>query len=91
MRQVASLAVILLLASACESGNRPASEGASATGGTIVISSAGEPDGLFPPLISTTSGAQVADLIYDRLAEIGDSLNTVGDRGFEPRLARSWA
>ena len=91
MRQVASLAVIFLLASACESGNRPASEGASATGGTIVISSAGEPDVLFPPLIATTSGAQIADLIYDRLAEIGDSLNTVGDHGFEPRLARSWS
>src|SRR5688500_7680307 len=32
----------------------------------------------------------VFDQIFDRLAEIGDSLNVVGDAGFKPRLARRW-
>lgn len=33
----------------------------------------------------------MADQVYDRLADIGPELNTLGDKGFEPRLARSWA
>ena len=32
----------------------------------------------------------IGDLVYDHLAEIGDSLNTVGDGGFKPRLAKTW-
>jgi peptide/nickel transport system substrate-binding protein len=34
---------------------------------------------------------QVADLLYDKLAEIGPAMNTFGDEGFEPRLAERWA
>ena len=92
MRQVAQLAaVLLLLTSACDAGNRsPSAGGESAPGGTLVISSGGEPDILFPPLVSTITGLQVSDMVYDHLAEVGDSLNTVGDVGFEPRLAKSW-
>lgn len=63
---------------------------ASGPGGTLVISVGGDPETLFPPLASTTTGQVVGDLVYDRLAEIGDSLNTVGDLGFQPRLAKSW-
>jgi len=59
-------------------------------GGTLVISVGGDPETLLPVLASTTSGLIIGDLVYDRLAEIGDSLNTVGDHGFKPRLARSW-
>lgn len=33
----------------------------------------------------------VTDLIYLKLADIGPSLNTVGDGDFEPQLARSWS
>jgi peptide/nickel transport system substrate-binding protein len=32
----------------------------------------------------------MVDLVYDRLADIGDSLNVVGDAGFTPRLADRW-
>jgi peptide/nickel transport system substrate-binding protein len=35
-------------------------------------------------------GKQIGDQIFDALADIGPSLNTVGDVGFTPRLARSW-
>jgi peptide/nickel transport system substrate-binding protein len=60
------------------------------TGGTFAISIGGDPDILIPSLVSTTQAAQMVDLVYDRLADIGDSLNVVGDAGFTPRLADRW-
>lgn len=60
------------------------------SGGTLVISVGGDPETLLPVLASTVSGKLIGDMVYDRLAEVGDSLNTVGDHGFKPRLARSW-
>lgn len=83
----------LLSASAigCSGGDLPPDGAAdSEDGGTLVISTGGDPDILFPPLTSTIPGKVINDLVFDHLAEIGDSLNTVGDAGFEPRLARSW-
>ena len=61
-----------------------------ATGGTLVISTAAEPDFLLPPLVVGSVSRQVTDLVFDRLAEIGDNLNTVGDEGYKPRLAERW-
>ena len=66
------------------------SAGRASTGGTLAISTGGDPDVLIPSLVQSTQGAQIIDLIYDRHAEIGDSLNTVGDHGFTPRLADHW-
>jgi peptide/nickel transport system substrate-binding protein len=84
--------IILLVAAvgltAC-SGNESANSSGE-NGGTLVISVGGEPDVLFPPLSETTSAQIVENLVYDPLAEIGDSLSTVGDAGFKPRLAKSW-
>src|SRR5256714_876840 len=60
------------------------------TGGTLAISTGGDPDVLIPSLLQSTTAAQIVDMVYDRLADIGDSLNTVGDRGFTPRLADRW-
>ena len=59
-------------------------------GGTIVMSSAGDADILFPPLTLTLQGKQVVDQVFDNLADVGPSLNTVGDAGFTPRLADRW-
>src|SRR6478752_8662219 len=59
-------------------------------GGTLVISVGADPDNLVPALVQSTVGAEVIDMIYDRLADIGDSLNTLGDKGFTPRLADRW-
>jgi peptide/nickel transport system substrate-binding protein len=59
-------------------------------GGTLVISTAGDADVLFPPLTFTAAGRAVSDVVFDKLAEIGDELNTVGDKGFTPRLAQRW-
>ena len=60
------------------------------SGGTLVISTAGGPDILVPGLASAIQATQIVDLVHDRLADIGDSLNIIGDRGFTPRLADRW-
>lgn len=60
------------------------------SGGTLAISIGGDPDVLIPSLLQTTTAAEITDMIYDRLADIGDSLNIVNDHGFTPRLADRW-
>ena len=56
----------------------------------MVIAQPGEPATLLPPLYGMSIEKQITDLLYDRLAEIGDDLNTVGDRGFRKQLAERW-
>jgi peptide/nickel transport system substrate-binding protein len=74
-----------LLAAAC--GDAP--EGGT-TGGTLVVATVGDPGPLLPPVVATLQGVQIVDQLFDRLAEPTESLTVVGDRGFRPRLARSW-
>ena len=59
-------------------------------GGTVIIATAAEPATLFPPLAAGAQASAVVDQVFDRLADVGDSLETVGDRGFRPRLAERW-
>ena len=66
------------------------SSGNASSGGTLAMSAGGDPDVLIPSLVQTTTAAQIVDMIYDRLADIGDSLVTVNDQGFTPRLADRW-
>ena len=60
-----------------------------APGGTIIISQP-EADAMVPLLAAGEQGKMVTDLMFERLAEIGPALNTIGDGGFRPRLARRW-
>lgn len=60
------------------------------TGGTLAISTGGDPDVLIPSLVQSVQAGQMTDMIYDRLADIGDSLGIVNDKGFTPRLADHW-
>jgi peptide/nickel transport system substrate-binding protein len=66
------------------------SSSAKSSGGTLAISTGGDPDALIPSLVQTVQGAQITDMIYDRLADIGDSINILNDKGFTPRLADHW-
>ena len=59
-------------------------------GGTMVVASPSEPGTILPSLQGTVIEKQITDLLYDRLADIGDDLNTVGDRGFKKQLAERW-
>jgi peptide/nickel transport system substrate-binding protein len=60
------------------------------TGGTMVIIAASTGSPMIPPLVNDLTAKEVTDAIYEPLAEIGPALNTVGDGGFEPRLAQRW-
>jgi peptide/nickel transport system substrate-binding protein len=84
-------AACLALAIAACSGDKRGSNATGDVGGTVVISLAGEPDFLMQPLISTTASKMVTDQIFAPLAELGPEMNTMGDKGFTPRLARRWS
>lgn len=58
--------------------------------GTIVVAAAAEPGTLFPPATRGDVEFSLASLIFERLATVGPEMNTFGDRGFVPELARSW-
>lgn len=78
------------LAAACGGSDQaPGTDGAG--GGTLVVVVPAEPATLFPPQVIGTQGAAVIGALFDRLADIGPALETYGDAGFQPRLARSWA
>ena len=87
MRIPVLLATALILG-ACER-HAPAPPPA-AEGGTMVVATTGDADVLLPPVTTTSLGANVADRIFCRLAELKLGLNTVDDSGFRPVLARSW-
>jgi len=56
----------------------------------MVVAVPAEPAVLLPGLQGMIIEREVTDLLFDRLAEIGDDLNSVGDKGFKPQLAARW-
>ena len=86
MNKCAVLIVCTGLIACSENGARRRAE----TGGTIVIAALQDPGTLFPPFITTVQGKQIAEQIYDYLADVGPDLNTWGDRGFRRQLASAW-
>ena len=89
-RVPALLMLSVFLVACSPEGGTTARAAKGRVGGTIVVSSAADADILLPPLTMTLQGKQVVDQIFDNLADIGPSLNTVGDAGFTPRLADRW-
>jgi peptide/nickel transport system substrate-binding protein len=87
MRISAHIPLILALAMASAACGAPE---VGPTGGVLVVSSGADAETLFPPLAVGSQVRAVTELLYDKLAELGPSLNTIGDAGFVPRLARSW-
>lgn len=85
LRRPVAAAALALLAAACAD---PA--GTNLPGGTLVVAMAGEPNTLVPALAATASDQAIAQQLFDRLADLPDDLNTLGDRGFRPRLAQRW-
>jgi len=59
-------------------------------GGTLIVAMPADVATLLPPYASTTQEKMAADILFDRLAQPGDSLNTIGDHGFIPQLAERW-
>lgn len=81
---------LALLAAACT--DRPgAANGDQDTGGTLIIALPGTGvSPTFPLFAADNMARMISDQLFDRLAEIGPELGTVGDRGFTPRLAHRW-
>jgi peptide/nickel transport system substrate-binding protein len=86
-----SFATLALCAiAACTQAERSSASGGVANGGTLVVAANADPYTLLPPAVFDVPSKQVVDLLFDRLADIGTAMNTIGDTGFTPRLARSW-
>jgi peptide/nickel transport system substrate-binding protein len=81
------LAAAAFLAACAE---RPPAAPPTGAAGTMVIATTGDADVLFPPATTVTTGINVSDLIFCRLAELRLDLNTVDDSGYRPVLARRW-
>jgi peptide/nickel transport system substrate-binding protein len=74
----------------CGSGRDTPVASSAATGGTVVVASPSDAHTIFPPHIEDAVGAAIREQLYERLADMGDDMNTVGDKGYTPRLADRW-
>ncbi len=90
VRRAATCLGALALA-ACSAGEDTASADVRAATAGVVISTAADADALVPPLVATTAGKQVVDLLFDHLAEpVATTVNTAGDASFRGVLAKAW-
>jgi peptide/nickel transport system substrate-binding protein len=62
-------------------------EGAS---GVLVIATGADAPAPVPGVQPNATNYQITNLLFLRLAELGPTLSTIGDRGFVPMLAKSW-
>lgn len=83
-----TLAAAIVGAMGCHGAASPAH--GSPRDSTLVIATPSDVDNLVPPLVSTTQGKQVMDLVFDYLARPSAPVQTIGDAGFRPQLASSW-
>jgi peptide/nickel transport system substrate-binding protein len=90
MPRLIAFAMIALGLAGCQSGGDHTPSSTGQTGGTVVFAIPTNVETLLPPAQISNASAQVLDLVYDYLADVGDSLNLIGDHGFTPRLADTW-
>lgn len=83
----ALLAFVLL---GCADRSRTGTGTEGEIGGTIVIATPNAAAPTIAPLAADQLTRNIADQVYERLADIPANQNTVGDAGYTPRLARSW-
>jgi peptide/nickel transport system substrate-binding protein len=90
MRLRASLAVsTLIIIAAC--GRDKSGPGAAAPpGGTLIIPTLAEPTDVLPPFVLDIDSRRIEDLVFEHLAEIDSTLNTLDDKTFSPRIAQKW-
>lgn len=81
-----TLPIAILMLAACRGSDRPASTRPT----TLVMTLPADADNLLPAFSTNETSVQVGSVVFERLAEIGDSLHYVGDGGFQPALANSW-
>jgi len=80
------VAVLLALTAGCE--RRGGCTGGYC--GTLIESAIGEPPTLLPPSSEEVVTRDIGEQLFLKLADVGMSLNTVGDEDFQPLLAERW-
>ncbi|MFL5440233.1 MAG: ABC transporter substrate-binding protein, partial [Myxococcales bacterium] len=58
--------------------------------GTLVEAAIGEPGTLLPTSAEETTAQDIDEQLFLKLADVGPSMNTVGDEDFQPLLAEKW-
>lgn len=58
--------------------------------GTAVIAATGEPSSLLPPLIFESVGRDIADQVFERLADLAPGAAPIDPAGYRPGLAERW-
>ncbi|MGV3710711.1 MAG: ABC transporter substrate-binding protein [Gemmatimonas sp.] len=87
-RRYRALALFVALAACSDKSSENAAARSAAD--VLTIAAPADADALIPQIIQSTQGKQVADMLFDFLAQPTDKLETVGDAGFAPSIARSW-
>src|SRR6476661_575362 len=80
-------AILILLVAACGGSDHSASN-AHAT--ALVMTLPADADNLLPPFSTNETAAQLHSVLFEKLAEIDDSMHVIGDAGYRPSLADSW-
>jgi peptide/nickel transport system substrate-binding protein len=89
-RLFAPILIASLAVAGCKGKEEATIAGPADIGGTIIIATTADAGTLLPPLVQQITDREVTDLLYDRLADMPDNLNTVGDVGYKPQLAERW-
>ena len=87
MRGTIAIALGFLVAGCMENA---AGKGSPATGGTLVIATTQDPGTLFPPYILTVSAKQIAEQLYDYLADVGTNFDARDEKSYRAELAKGW-
>lgn len=58
--------------------------------GTLVDAAIGEPGTLLPASTEEITARDIGEQLFLKLADVGMSMNTVGDEDFQPSLAQRW-
>ena len=90
-RIIARITTFALLAAAAAGCHSRIDRATPTNGGTLVIGMTSDPGPLVPPISSSQLLTEVADQLFDPLAERSPGGSTIGDAGFQPRLAESWS
>ncbi len=59
-------------------------------GGTVITATAQDAGTLLPAFVQTAQERAVTEVLFDKLADLGPTLDPGGDGGFVPRLAQRW-
>lgn len=58
--------------------------------GTVINAAIAEPSTLLPPSSEAVVAGDIGEQLFLKLADVGMSLNTLGDEDFQPLLAQRW-